>query len=793
MSFLFARLGRLCAIWGAAVLLASVIALGASANGDSVASFEQAKAMLDQIETAIQHDGLSEEAYADLKSKLAPIRDELRRKIDALVPELDQNVTRLNQLGDAPAPGAAPEDPAITAERSRLTASRGDTEAALKQARLLALRADQISDRINEQRRVLFARELFARTPGLLDPAFWRTTAASASDEVDRIDELLAEWRTDMSGKGGNAGAATALATLIVLVAVAWTVRRWWLRRFVATKVETRFGRSLAALAVLAGHAVPWPLVVFAAVSALANNGLMPARIAEIGFGLAIAVAIACFGRGAALGLFAPGEPGRRQVQWREAEARFLSDHLIWGARLLAIAVFVNVLHKSVSAPISLTVATSALLSLVIGLLVLHLLLRFPHAAPAERSTSLAWMRVLAWIFIATVAVSLVTGYISFAAFLAGRVLVVLALFSALYIALTFIDALFSDVLTGETERGRAVAALFGVSPRTLELVGTLLSALARVMVVLLAFFPVLGRWGTFAADVFGVLQDAASGVRIGGISIPITAILGAIALFIIGILATRGIQRWLERRFLPRTGLDPGLQNSVSALFGYALMIAVISLALSQVGLDLQKIALIAGALSVGIGFGLQSVVSNFVSGLILLAERPIRVGDWVVVKSEEGWVRRISVRATEIETFDRATVIVPNSEFITGVVKNWTHSNTLGRIVVKVGVAYDSDIDKVHDLLMACAHDHPYVLESQRPSVFLVGFGDNALEFELRCIVANVQNALVVKSDLHFAVLRRFRAEGITIPFPQRQVQIASDAGRQGTAAVAETVERV
>jgi small-conductance mechanosensitive channel len=138
---------------------------------------------------------------------------------------------------------------------------------------------------------------------------------------------------------------------------------------------------------------------------------------------------------------------------------------------------------------------------------------------------------------------------------------------------------------------------------------------------------------------------------------------------------------------------------------------------------------------------------------------------------------VRRISVRATEIETFDRATVIVPNSEFITGVVKNWTHSNTMGRTVVKVGVGYDSDVELVRDILMDCARGHPQVLQTPPPRVFLIGFGDSALEFELRCIVANVENMLMVKSDLHFAVLARFRAAGIDIPFPQREVRTVSE----------------
>ncbi len=166
---------------------------------------------------------------------------------------------------------------------------------------------------------------------------------------------------------------------------------------------------------------------------------------------------------------------------------------------------------------------------------------------------------------------------------------------------------------------------------------------------------------------------------------------------------------------------------------------------------------------------------MSNFVSGLILLAERPIRVGDSIVVKGEEGWVRRIRVRATEIETFDRASVIIPNSELITGVVKNWTHANTMGRIVVKVGVAYDSDPEQVRDILIAIANEHPQVLKTPPPRAFLVAFGDSALNFELRCVVANVENGLAVKSDLHLAILKRFREAGIEIPYPQREIRLS------------------
>jgi small-conductance mechanosensitive channel len=165
---------------------------------------------------------------------------------------------------------------------------------------------------------------------------------------------------------------------------------------------------------------------------------------------------------------------------------------------------------------------------------------------------------------------------------------------------------------------------------------------------------------------------------------------------------------------------------------------------------------------------------VSNFVSGLILLAERPIRIGDSIVVKGEEGYVRRISVRATEIETFDRASVIIPNSELITGVVKNWTHADTLRRILIRVGVAYDSDPAQVRDLLIACAGEHPLVQRTPAPAVLLAEFGSDALQFELYCVVANLSQAGSVKSDIHFDILKRFREAGVVIPFPQREVRL-------------------
>ena len=188
-----------------------------------------------------------------------------------------------------------------------------------------------------------------------------------------------------------------------------------------------------------------------------------------------------------------------------------------------------------------------------------------------------------------------------------------------------------------------------------------------------------------------------------------------------------------------------------------------------ATLGLDLEKFALVAGALSVGIGFGLQAIVNNFVSGLILLWERGIRVGDWVVVGADQGFVRRISVRATEIETFDRATLIVPNSTLVTGAVKNWMYADRIARIIISVNVAYESDPEQARELLIAAAKAQDTVLTIPAPLVLFSELGDWALKFQLICFVDDALMAERIRSELNFDVYRRMREAGLRIPYPK------------------------
>jgi potassium efflux system protein len=200
---------------------------------------------------------------------------------------------------------------------------------------------------------------------------------------------------------------------------------------------------------------------------------------------------------------------------------------------------------------------------------------------------------------------------------------------------------------------------------------------------------------------------------------------------------------------------------------------------AFEAIGMDWSKFGWMAAALGVGLGFGLQEIVANFVSGIILLFERPIRVGDVVTVGETSGVVSRIRIRATTITDWDRKEFVVPNKEFITGRLLNWTLTNKVNRIVVKVGVAYGSDVQKVRDLLMEIVGEHPMIMDDPAPGVTLDNFGDSSLDFTVRCYLPDLDRRLATIHELHGEIHDRFAKEGIEIPFPQRDLNIRSGWG--------------
>jgi small-conductance mechanosensitive channel len=253
--------------------------------------------------------------------------------------------------------------------------------------------------------------------------------------------------------------------------------------------------------------------------------------------------------------------------------------------------------------------------------------------------------------------------------------------------------------------------------------------------------------------------------VKVGEIQLVPSAIMSAVAVLIIGFVALRVVKRWLERSYLPQTALEPGMQSSITTLLGYVGAILVVAFSLSALGIGVERIAWVASALSVGIGFGLQAIVQNFISGLILLAERPVKVGDWVVLGNAEGDIRRINVRATEIQLGDRSTVIVPNSEFITKTVRNMTLSNAEGRVLIRLPMPLGTDAVRARDVILSAFQAHSGVLADPAPAVTLEGVEIGVLIFQAIAYVASPRLAGGVRSDILFTVLEGLRTAGLSL----------------------------
>ena len=706
----------------------------------------------------------------------------------------------LDALGPPPPEGEPPESATVAAERAVLEERRIEREGHLKQAELILTRARQVMERIAETRRQRSARQLLERGPSPLSWTVLSNAGPHALGVIRRLtDAPLDQWfpaRGTARWTDWQPLPALALALVLTIVVVV-PARRRMLRRHVRDRdIGTpSFPRRILA-AILVGIArgvlpslvglVPLAFLLSApAERGIAADGLVAAFGALAGIVLTGGVARA------ALAPYSPD--GWRLAPLTGESARGLYRRIRALAGLVGALFFIEYLAaRHLAMPRELAVfyrllADGAVAGFVLLLLPAHLWRRRepPESAATPEPSEPGSLRIGATLRVAAAVAALSVPILSLAGFepLANylaisllKTVVVLGLAAIAHgiardtviLALARRDA--GAGAGGETEREGSTMLRFWL----VVAIDTLIAIAAMV--------ALLASWGFAWVDIKAGLATAVDGFRIGSFRLSITDLMFAVVIFLALLTATRWLQRLLETRVFPQTRLDAGMRNSLKSTVGYVGLIIAVAVAISTAGIDLSNIAIIAGALSIGIGFGLQNIVNNFVSGLILLAERPIKIGDWIVVGEHEGFVQRINVRATEVRTFQHSSVIIPNSELLSSALVNWTHKDATARIEIPVGVSYSADVDLVRDTLIEVAAAHPEVMPEPEPFVLFTAFGDSSLDFELRCYTSQADRRVRIATAMRFEIVRLFRERGIEIPFPQRDVHVRGLSGAGG-----------
>ncbi len=712
---------------------------------------------------------------------------EYRTKFDAA---RNLNAARINALREQIAAlgtppegeGAEPESPEVAANREELNRQLNTLLTPVQRAEAAFLRADALIGQIDVALRERQTEQLMEVVPTPLNPVHWQTAvndlAIAAGEIAAEAPDNAETARRNLRSSLPAVLALTVLGLVLILRGHHWsTAIVGRLQRFGARGFGIwRFVVSLLRII------LPTAGMVLLVMAVLATGWLGPR-------GSALVQLIPVIG-GAMLGVRWVAE---RVFSRDEDEALILLPRperkaVRFYVSIITVTVILGAIIDAIFDGQQPAETTEAVLRLPVMLLSAFALFRIgrilhghsdpvPDDAPASEEPRVSTLsRVVRGLGLGAMIVAivspllLISGYYNAAVSLLPPYVTTLVLLGLVMTLQRFL----ADVYGAMT--GQGVQARDALMPVFFGLILLLLS------------LPVMAlAWGARVTDLTELWALFSRGFAFGETRIRPTDFLSFAVIFVIGYAATRLMQSALRSNVLPKTRMDIGGQNAIVSGIGYVGIFLAALLAITGAGIDLSALAYVAGALSVGIGFGLQNVVSNFVSGIILLIERPISEGDWIEVGGQMGYVRDISVRSTRIETFDRTDVIVPNADLISGTVTNYTRGNTVGRLIVPVGVAYGTDTKRVEGILQEIAQAQPIVLTNPPPAVLFLNFGADALEFEVRCYLRDVNWMMKVKNDINHAIAARFKEEGIEIPFAQRDLWLRNPEALKGEAAPA------
>jgi small-conductance mechanosensitive channel len=739
-------------------------------NGVSLKSVQTYTATLDKIEYNLKRSRYDEGEIPEAIKKITQIKSASTQCITAKSVQIEKFKADLESIGKP----SKTEPAAVKHKRGELNKVIVDTEKLLASCQVFILRSDEVLKTLSVEQQKLLSARLFAKSPNIKylvienwnKPSLWLKSTQLFLLHSTGI-ELLS---------------TTDIILLLFIILLSFIVGRFIrnkIVRFISTKImpdtfSNKFYRSLLAVS---GFYAPHLLM---SLSAATFCYVMTATVSPVPFISVVAYGLPLyFVFMSVVEIFLnPRKPAVPFHGLPDNVAKSLARRL----KLFLLLLFIGYLLFTTLLTQSLPDETLLLSrGILVFVFVLNLIWAMQLLGKIPRFADTMMIRFGVSLVLFIVLIAELLGYRNLSDY------VIVAVFGTLFAAGIFIlisrlmKELFDGLQKGKRQWQRYIRESLGVKSRKklpeLSWIRFILSFglwLGLVVVI-------LKIWGLSETGFQKINLILLDGFTVGSLKIIPSRIVFAIITLTVLLALSRWFRAQLERSWLLRTNMDRGAREAVATISGYVGVALALIISLSFSGVEFGNMAIIAGALSVGIGFGLQNIVNNFVSGLILLFERPIKTGDWVVVGNTEGYVKRISIRSTQIQTFDLADVIVPNSDLISGQVTNWMLRDVRGRIRVQIGVAYGSDTLLVQDLLIEVAQKHPLVITDgsvSAPKVLFMAFGDSALLFELRVFIKNIDQRIQVTSDLNFAIDAVFREHEIEVPFPQRDVHIKNDS---------------
>ena len=752
----------------------NIAEITARANRDVGVNIETAikgwQTELDRVESALQKPRLRYSELNDLRDELQRLRAGTEDFSKRLEPPLAAAKDRVALLGPAPAAGQPPEPEQAALNRAGLNYLFGLLSAGQAAVHSANLRIDQLINTIQDIRRKNFTTSLLQPVPGIYSYQTWANLPDYVPSATSRVRDLLVEWWDSVRDQNEVLliGFEAILLWLVLTIAAWHGVHR--LRRWGHDGEPPFWRRASSAAGVILLRILPVVAPIMFLYGMIAETHALPERVDWIFYSTAQSIIIIFAVNALVTTVFAPWSSQWRLIPASDRAAARICGLILTLAIVYGVTTLIYVVTRIVQAPFALTVAVAFPSSLLLAAIIVAILLTPLDGQHQERMPSLRWLtalRIPIWITVAAIVVCALGGYLALSRFLAQQLIVTGSILSFVYLLLLWVDGLMHGLGDDSAATGLWLKERAGLEQRRRKQLVLPIGLVLKFAVLVFSVPLILLQWGYRWPDIYDWYSQF-FGFQIGNTQVSFGVLLASIIVFGLAYAAARVFQGWLDAHVLKPAGISGGVRDSIRIGVGYVGIVIAALAAFSYAGFNLSNLAILAGALSVGIGFGLQSVVNNFVSGLILLAERPIKVGDLVVVGGEEGYVRRISVRSTEVETSERARVLIPNSYFVTEKVKNWSLRDNTRRVVIPVSVGYGCDPRKVIATLLKVAQDNPEVMMTPAPSVDF-DFGADTLNFKLYAFVDDLNKGGSTSTDLRIAILDAFNEAGIAIPFRQ------------------------